>query len=358
MAMTTMISTSPYDALNARQRLGLLLIDEVPDRVVVYPLITSHAAAVAGISVKRNCTDGKAMAQAQLAALKLYGHDAVSIFSDVALVAEALGSKLYFREDDVPILQQPALEDMAAWDSLRIPDPDSLAGRYGVYLQAIEICQRETGDVTPILAFIPAPFTTAALTRGPEDFLADTLMEPQACHGLLQMALQAGLNLADLCIEAGAIPMLVDPLASASVISPKSFGEFALPYLKRFSDHLHRSDFDVFLHICGRSEAILESVAQTGCDLFSCDHVPLSAARRKIGDAVRLIGNLRPADLLEDDAATIEQKVSAILKEGKDNAKGFILSTGCEVPIQTRRENIEAFIRAGRRGGAYWGNGS
>ena len=351
-------SAPKYDPLNSRQRLGLLLIDEVPDRVVVYPLITAHAAAVAGISVKKNCTEGKSMAQAQLAALKLYKHDAISIFSDVAMVAEALGSKLHFREDDVPTLQQPAMDDASAWDSLRLPDAESFPARWSVYAEAAEICQRETGDATPILAFIPAPFTTAALVRGPEDFLADTLMEPEACHHLLKISLQAGLLLADHCIDAGAIPMLVDPLASASVISPKMFGEFAAPYLKRFSDYLHRYDFDVFLHICGRSEGILESVAQCGCDLFSCDHVPLPIAREKIGDKVRLIGNLRPADLLEDDAATIEHKVSAILDQAKENPKGFILSTGCEVPIQAPRENIEAFIRAGRKGGAYWGNGS
>lgn len=344
-----------YDELNSRQRLGLLLIDEIPDRVVVYPLITSHAAAVAGVSVRQNCTDGKTMAQAQLAALRFYKHDAISIFSDVAFVAEALGSKLYFCENDVPILQEPVLDDSQRWQDLKIPDAVSLPGRYGIYQEAIEICQRDTGDVTPILAFIPAPVTTAALLRGPEDFLADTLMDPQSCHRLLEISLRAGLDLADVCIDAGAIPMLVDPLASASVISPRLFAEFAQPYLKRFSDHLHRSDFDVFLHICGRSEGILESIPATGCDLFSCDHVPLGKARDKIGSQVRLIGNLRPADLLENSPQQIEDKVDAILHLAKDNPKGFVLSTGCEVPIDAPRENVQAFIRAGRSGGLYWG---
>jgi len=356
MAKTAENSSFKYDPLNPRQRLGLLLIDEVPDRVVVYPLITSHAATVVGISVRCNCTDGKAMAHAQLAALRLYKHDAISIFSDVGMIAEALGSKLYFRENDVPVLQQPALDDSQRWEDLLVPDGMSLPGRYGVYQEAIEICQRETGDITPILAFIPAPFTTAALLRGPENFLADTLLDPQVCHHLLEISLQAGMDFADLCIEAGAVPMLVDPLASASVISPKTFCEFAQPYLKRFSDHLHRSDFDVFLHICGRSEAILDSVRAAGCDLFSCDKVSLSAAREKIGSSVRLIGNLRPADLLADDPSMIEEKVAAILQAAKNNPKGFILSTGCEVPIQAPPENIQAFIRAGREGGLYWGS--
>ncbi len=343
------------EPLNPRQRMSLLLIDEVPDRVVVYPLVTSHAAAIAGFSVRQAVTDGKSMAIAQLAAQRYYKHDALSVFSDVGLIAEALGSKLYFREDDVPVLLQPALEHAEQGQDLCLPDADSLPGRYRVYIEAIEMLQRQVGDILPVMAFIPAPFTTAALLRGTEDFLVDTLLDPESCHQILELSFEAGVELADLCIEAGAIPMLVDPLASASVISPKTFDDFAVPYLKRFSDYLHRYDFDVFLHICGRSEPILNGVRRTGCDLFSCDEVSLEFCRKNIGGEIRIIGNLKPTDLLEETPANIENKVDAILDAAKENPKGFVLSTGCEVPIAASRENLLAFVREGRRRGMYWG---
>ncbi len=344
-----------YEPLNPRQRLGLLLIDEVPDRVVVYPLITAHAAVVAGMSVRRCVTDGKALAQAQLQALRRYRHDAASVFSDVALIAEALGSRLAFADDDVPVLEQPVLDAADAWENIRPTAKGDLPGRYAVYLEAITQLQREIGGDVPIMAFIPAPFTTAALLRGPEDFLVDCLLDSTSCHRLLDLSLQEGIRLTDLCIEAGAIPMLVDPLASASVISPAFFSDFALPYLRRFSDHLHRSDFDVFLHICGRSEPILGGIAASGCDLFSCDHVPLAAACDRIGSAVRLIGNLNPTDLLECRPEIIRNRVGTILDSARLNPKGFILSTGCEVPIAAPTENVQAFVDAGRRAGLYWG---
>ncbi len=346
------------EPLNSRQRLGLLLIDEVPDRVVVYPLITSHAAAIAGIPVRQYCTEGQAMAAAQLQAWRFYKHDAISIFSDVALIAEALGSRLYYREEDVPVLLQPALDSPEAGREFQVPSADSLPGRYAVYLEAISACQREVGDVVPVMAFIPAPFTTAALLRGTEDFLVDTLLDPKACHTLLAVALQAGVALADLCIEAGAIPLLVDPLASASVISPEVFANFAQPYLRQFSDHLHRYDFDVFLHICGRTEAILPEIQTSGCDLFSCDEVSLHTCKERLGDSIRLIGNLRPTDLLDLGANEIQERAKAILLAAKDNPRGFILSTGCEVPLQASPENVAAFVQAGRRGGLYWGQDS
>jgi uroporphyrinogen decarboxylase len=343
-----------YEPLNSRQRMSLLLIDEIPDRVVVYPLVSSHAAAVAGMGLLEYVTDGKAMARAQVAALRRYKHDAVSIFSDVGMVAEALGSKLFFRDDDVPVLQQPALDSGVAWQDLKLPDAESLPGRYSVYIDAIASCQREVGDVTPVMVFIPAPFTTAALLRGTEDFLVDTLLDPAACHSLLDLSLRAALAFTDLCIDAGAVPMLVDPLASASVISPQVFHDFAEPYLRTFSDHLHRSDFDVFLHICGRSEPILEGILKTQCDLFSCDDIPMSLCRNNIGARTRIIGNLRPTDLLQDDPGTIRRKVADIMAAGKDNPKGFVLSTGCEVPILAPQENVLAFVEEGRKLGRYW----
>ena len=358
MAASPSLVPSPYLELNSRQRMSLLLIDEIPDRVVVYPLISAHAAAVAGIGLLEYVTDGKAMARAQIAALRLYKHDAVSIFSDVGVIAEALGSKLYFSNADVPVLQQPVVDDTQSWQDLTIPNADSLPGRYSVYIEAIETCQREVGDVTPVMVFIPAPFTTAALLRGVEDFLADTLLEKEACHHLLEISLLSGLAFADLCIEAGAIPMLVDPLASGSVISQQTFHDFAAPYLRRFSDHLHRSDFDVFLHICGRSESILDGILDTRCDLFSCDDVPLALCRDRIGTQTRIIGNLRPTDLLEDDPHTIKRKVTDIMAAGKENPKGFVLSTGCEVPILAPQENVQAFVDEGRKRGCYWGQGT
>ena len=109
--------------LTARERFGLLLIDEIPDRVVTYPLVTSHAAKILGCSVKEYCTNGKMLANAQIAAWKLYNHDAISIFTGVGLVAEAFGSKLEIRENDIPILLEPCLDKLESVEYLVIPNP-------------------------------------------------------------------------------------------------------------------------------------------------------------------------------------------------------------------------------------------
>lgn len=42
-----------------------------------------------------------------------------------------------------------------------------------------------------------------------------------------------------------------------------------------------------------------------------------------------------------------------VLKKGHDSKKGYILSTGCQIPMHTPIENIEMFMEAGKTYGKY-----
>ena len=162
-----------HEILTPRERFGLLLIDEQPDRCNVMPLVTSHAATVAGVRLKDYYTDGTVMADAQLAAMEEYRHDAVSIFSEVGIIAEAMGSVFAYPDDDLPILKTPALST-ARPSQLRIPD-SARDGRLHVYLEAIQRCYGAVGDRVPILAYVPAPFTTGMMLSDPNRFMMETI---------------------------------------------------------------------------------------------------------------------------------------------------------------------------------------
>jgi len=343
----------PNDILTSRERFGLLLIDEQPDRVVTYPLITSHAAAAAGISITEYCTNGRVLADAQIAAWRMYQHDAISIFTDVGIIAEAFGSHYAIRENDIPILVEPVLTSTRKIGELTVPNAET-DGRMHVYLEAVERCYDAVGDVVPIIAFIPAPFTTAAQLRGISAFLRDTILTPESAHQLLKISTDAAVILIDACMERGALPMLVDPLASCSVISPNTFTRFALPYTAELMRYMHRYDLDTMLHICGETELILDSICKTGTNLFSFDQNAPEATRSALGSVVRLIGNVSPGDMLFNTPEKIYTAVKDTIAAMKDTPKGFVIATGCEVPIAAPKENVQAFIAAARRYGKYW----
>ena len=334
--------------MNARERWGLLLIDEFPDQPPVYPLVTSHSARVHGIDLIQYSTDGKALAESQLTAQRRYGQDGLSVFTDVGIIAEAMGSKYHLREFEVPILDEPVIKTTEMIADLRLPDPQN-DGRLPVYLEAIDRLFEAKGDILPVFAFIPCPFTSSGGLRGVEDFLMDTVLNPEAAHALLKITLDAAVKLCDECILAGALPVLVDPLASGSVISRMTYSEFALPYERELIKYLHRYDLDITLHICGKTSSFLDLIPASGADLFSFDEVPVAECRCHMGEQVRLVGNLPPHGLLGSSKIPIVEAAGSILTEGLQNPKGFVMSTGCEVPILCDQRKLDLYIAEGRK---------
>jgi len=340
------------DILTPRERFGLLVIDEKPDRCNVIPLITSHAATVAGMKLKKYYTNGTAMAKAQIIAIEEYRHDAISIFSEVGIIAEALGSEFQYPEDDLPMLKIPAMTKVNI-DKIKIPNVKK-DRRLPVYLEAIEYAYKSVGDLIPILAYVPAPFTTGMMLCDPNGFLIDTIKNPDQIVSIMDISLKAAIEFCFEIINAGGLPILVDPLASSSVISPMIYRKFAMTYEKELIKFLHRYDFDVILHICGDTGPILDLLPETGADLVSLDQVNMRMVIGKLSKKMRIIGNYNTSKLIFSSPDVITTEVKTMVQQTKSASKGYIASTGCEVPIKAIAENVKAFVTAAKEGGWYW----
>lgn len=337
------------DLLTPRERFGLLVIDEPQDRVPIFPLVTTHAAVVAGMPLRDYYTDGAAMARAQLFVQERYGIDFISFFSEVGLIAEALGSRYYYPEDDLPCLSRPRWNELVEPDDY-VVDPYR-DGRLRVYLDGIGHAYDARADRVPILAYLPAPFTTAQQLMEQEAFLVGLLTAPERIHRLLQFVTRSVIKFAQAVIRAGGLPILVDPLASGSVISPEQYQEFALPYEAEVIRYLHRFDLDVVLHICGDTRLMADLMPLTGADLLSVDRIEIGQAVAAAGDRCRLIGNYDTTSLLLGRVDAIEREVTEMVRKGLACPRGFVAATGCEVPLATPPENIDAFVRAAKVSG-------
>jgi uroporphyrinogen decarboxylase len=293
------------------------------------------------------------MARAQITAYELYGHDAISIFSEVGIIAEAMGSEFSYPDNDLPVLKTPALSKVDI-EELTIPKT-AKAGRLSLYIEAIEYAYEALGDRVPILAYVPAPFTTGMMLSDPNEFLLKTIKDAPHIKRVMEKSLAAAIEFCYDIIDAGGLPIIVDPLASSSVISPKAYKEFAMPYERRLIDFLHRYDLDVILHICGETAPILDLLPNTKADLVSLDRVSLGSAVNALSKEMRIIGNLDTSDLAFSKPDAVSKAVTQMIGIGKNAPKGYVVSTGCEVPIQTPVENVKAFMKAAREVTWYWG---
>ncbi|MHC4480718.1 MAG: uroporphyrinogen decarboxylase family protein, partial [Planctomycetota bacterium] len=201
------------EALAPKERIGAFLGGRRVDRAPCVPLVLNHAARVLGVSVRDYATDGTVMGRAQVAAYRLYGQDLITIFTDTAITAEAMGTELHFPEDDVARFRAPAVAEPE--DAARLEPVDlHTAGRLPVLLEAVRHCVEQVGEEVLVACCYPAPFTTAAALRGTATFARDLYKNREMAHVLLQKSRQLAERFAEAVAEAGGIPALVDPVAS------------------------------------------------------------------------------------------------------------------------------------------------
>ncbi|BBO18986.1 uroporphyrinogen decarboxylases [Candidatus Brocadia pituitae] len=337
------------EEMTPKERMQAILQGKDTDRLLVSPLVLNFASRSLHLPVRSFCTNGRNMGDANIACFKRYRHDIVYIFSTTSTLAEAMGTRMYFPEDDAPQVETPFLQTREDITKLKPVEPEK-DGRIPVYLEAVKRCVDAIGDEVFIVPVIGAPFTTSAALRGTETFIKELYTDPALIHAIMKITTQSVKNLIDAYVKAGGVPVTVEPVATGSMISERHFRTFVLPYLKEVYAHIHSYSLPGVLHICGKTKRVIPCMAESGADILSIDNIDLKEAKELVGDKVCLMGNVSPADgMLKGNPEIITNMVKDCVIKASDNPKGFILATGCEVPLKTPHENMVAFLEAGRR---------
>lgn len=347
--------------LTSVERIRKAMSHEKSDVMPVGTFMGNHAAKVAGIPLMQYYTDSKKMVEAQTIAWEKYQQDIMVMQSDNYYIAEGFGMKANYYENSTPTFKEPAIQDLKDVSKLKIPNPWN-DGRMHVYLEAIKMAKErfKNGEVA-IRGCGTGPFALASHLIGTEKFLM-AIAEAQyglsdnedAILNLMELSTEALLQFCIAQFECGAdIVQCGDSLASLDVISPATYEKYVFPYEKKFFEKLkpYAEKYNGYglLHVCGNNTKVLDLYAQLGADCYEVDHkVDLKECKQRIGDKICLMGNLNPTEiLLRGTVEEVEKEsIACIEAAGKDG--GFILGSGCEVPINAPEENIKAMVRIAR----------
>jgi MtaA/CmuA family methyltransferase len=305
-------------------------------RVPVCLLDFMPAAAQAGLSLREYCTDGRAMAEAHIAAWERYGHDMIDLENGVAALASAVGCGVGFETDtSPPWVVAPALERIEDVDQLRPIDP-SRDGMLPELLKATRLISEALGDRVFLLAEADqAPFSlaTRSWARGVLMALTDPDRE-DLVRRLLDYATQQVIRYARALIDAGAhMTGMGDSIAGPDVCSPALYRRFAWPYERQVVETLAAGGTMIGLHVCGDSTRIIDDMVGTGSRLLAVDHkVSRAAVKEAARGVTTLIGTVDPSGVLargtpDDVRAAARTDLAALAAGG-----GFILAPGCALP--------------------------
>jgi len=338
------------DEMTPLERSQALARGEKVDRLPCSPSLGEQPTRLVGVTVSQYLNDPKVMAEAHLAAFKMYGQDGVGVGPDQFGLPEALGAKIRYFRDGLPMVAEPLIKNPDDLSQLKVIDPRK-DGRFPLYLEALAILRDEIGTLVKVGSGIGGPFTTAALLRGQANFLRDLKRNPELVHRLLAVTTDNVLNYMEVCWEKGFGCSIGEPFASNDIISPGHFREFVFPYLKKIGDwYKAKTGKGYSLHICGKTRSIWQDIADTGAAGFSLDNVEdLAEAKQVIGHRMALKGNVPPVEvMLHGQPADVMAAARMCILKTHDNPKGYSLGTGCRVPLNTKPENIIALMDAAR----------
>ena len=340
------------DQMTSLERMAAYNRGESIDRLPCNPNIGNGAARMIGCKISEFKDNGRVLAQAHIRAYRTFRYDGAKVSTDLYVQAEAMGAKVRYPPDDTADLEAPAIRDIADIGTLQPANPYK-DGRLPVHLEAAKILIDEVGSEVSCAGGVVGPFTTASFLIGVENMTRLLLKNPDAVHRLCEVSLETNIRYADAFMDIGLTPAIAEPLSSSTVVSPKHFRAYSFPYLKRLFSHIHSRDKAVTLHICGKTDKIWEDMAEAGADCLSIDDVAsLYDCKKRVGDRVRIMGNVDPTRIIyAGTPKDVRDATLQCIRQACDNPKGYIISSGCSLPVDTPWENIQAMMDTAREVG-------
>nr|WP_303646031.1 uroporphyrinogen decarboxylase family protein [Candidatus Solincola tengchongensis] len=138
---------------------------------------------------------------------------------------------------------------------------------------------------------------------------------------------------------------------SASFLSPRQFEEFAFPEWKEMCEFWTERGVTPVLHFDSDWTAFfpyLKELPRGKCVLNLDGTSDIFAAKQQLGDHMCIMGDV-PATLLKlGEPEEVDEYCRRLITElGSDG--GFILSSGCTIPVDAKPENVKAMLSSVHR---------
>jgi len=331
--------------MNGLERFRATAAFQAADRIPAIPLVFGHAAVLAGVGLDEYLRDGALLARCQLEAQALYGTDAVYVYMDAFVETEAVGSKLRFGRDSYPEVLEYAFKAGDDPGRLVVPDPEK-DGRMPQILEALSLLSAQVGDRLVIVSALEGPMTLVTQIMGMQDALYFAADHPDDFERLLDFATDVVIRYGSAQIRAGThVPMVFDPSSSPSIVPAQFFREFLLRRLTRIFGAFRQAGAPGWLNIPGHIQPLLRYCPEAGVQIISLDYEVPAAEAREVLPTTVLVGNIKPMDLVLGSPEQVFRDASALC-ESFTGRGGFMLSSGSEVPLESRPENVRALVSA------------
>ncbi len=195
-------------------------------------------------------------------------------------------------------------------------------------------------------------FEIACWLRGMENFMVDTMIDPEFAHALVEKVTDIQIEMYGYLLDE--VGEMVDIVESGDdygsqqslLISPDAYREFIFPQRKRLYDFIKSKapQAKIFFHSCGAIESIIEDLIEIGVDILnpiqtSASGMDIVTLKEKYGDRICFHGGVDTQKALKGNFFDVDKEVQTLIEVLGKNG-GYILSSCNHLQLDIPPENV------------------
>lgn len=307
-------------------------------RIPWVPFVGAHGGHLVGLDAEAYLKSADSIVEGVNKAVELYNPDGLPVMFDLQVEAEALGCSLAWSPDNPPAVVSHPLAEGKSLEEFHMPEVTD--GRIAMVMEACRRSAENHPDIA-LYGLITGPFTLALHLLGTDIFIK-MYEDEQYIHELMDFTKKVGLFMADLYIENGCdVISMVDPMTSQ--IDPDMFRQFVLPAAEEIFSHIRSRGALSSFFVCGYAQQNIKVMCDCKPDNISIDeNIPLPYVKDVcLENGISFGGNLKlTVVLLMGTKEDCQTNAMECMERG--GSKGFILAPGCDLPMDTPPENLQA----------------
>jgi uroporphyrinogen decarboxylase len=272
--------------------------------------------------------------------VKRVGVDAAILFSDILVIAQALGVDVEILEGKGPIIADP----VRTKEQIEKLNPSRTEEILSYALPTTKAVKDALENEVPLIGFCGSPWTLLCYMvegKGSKDFAKAKqfcYQYPELAATMLDKITESSIIYLNMQIKAGVDTVQIFD-SWGGLLSPSDYRKFSLPYLDKITKAI-QPKVPVILFAKGGWFALPELQA-TGASALGLDWTIEPSIAKKMASTAVLQGNLDPIVLL-GPSKNVERETIAMLKNfGIGN---YIANLGHGVLPQTPFENAKVFV--------------
>jgi hypothetical protein len=213
---------------------------------------------------------------------------------------------------------------------------------------ALKLCaERGVVPMTPAVATIPYEYFCGG--RSMKEFLLDLFRHGDKVQAAMNAALPVLIdNMRNMIRGLGLMGLWIGGWRSASeFVSPRLWNRFVFPYFKAMVDAAVEEGAIPVLHYDAnwtRDLDRLREFPKAKCVLSLGGKTDIFRAKEILGDHMCIMGDVPPALLALGTPGDVTAYCKHLISE--IGPAGFILSSGCDTPIDAQYDNVKAMVGA------------